>query len=541
LARRTFIVIDVVEILEHWYAGRPKVLVAQSLGVDRGTVTKYTTPAVDAGFIPGGPPVTTETWAALARSWFPELMVPELRSEGFAACNRLHDAIASGLATNTLSTVYQRLRDEQALPVSESTLRRYVSVAFADQIAAGQVTVLKDDPAPGEEGQVDYGRLGMWFDPEAGRRRALWAFVLVLSASRHMFVRPTLVMDQAEWVAAHVAAAEFFRGLPRRLVPDNLKNGVDRPDLYDPRINRAYGEFAHHYGVLIDPARAGKPRDKPRVERPMPYVRDSYFAGRDFPTLGAWRDDALRWCTDVAGTRSCRPLEGAAPVAVFAAVEAQALVALPARPFELATWSKGKVHPDCHVKVGKTLYSVPWRYIGATVEARATPATVAIYLRGELIKTHAFKARGRQTDVADYPPDKVAFLQRTPQWCRSKAGEVGPACAEVIAELLAVNALYRLRAAQGVLSLAERHTPERTEAACARALAAGDPSYRTIKGILAAGLDEPNPVEAAGSETPAFLRGPTAIVGTADEAVVVAAEAIVAAADVLVEAEELTP
>jgi hypothetical protein len=541
LARRSFIVIDVVEILEHWYAGRPKVLVAQSLGVDRGTVTKYTTPAVDAGFVPGGPPVTTETWAALARSWFPELMVPELRSEGFAACNRLHDAIASGLATNTLSTVYQRLRDEQALPVSESTLRRYVSVAFGDQIAAGQVTVLKDDPAPGEEGQEDYGRLGMWFDPEAGRRRALWAFVLVLAHSRHMFVRPTLVMDQAEWVAAHVAAAEFFGGLPRRLVPDNLKNGVDRPDLYDPRINRAYGEFARHYGVLIDPARAGKPRDKPRVERPMPYVRDSYFAGRDFPTLGAWRDDALRWCTDVAGKRSCRPLEGAAPAAVFAAVEAKALLALPLRVFELAQWSKGKVHPDCHVKVGATLYSVPWRHIGATVDARATATTVAIYLRGELIKTHAFKAKGRQTDFADYPPDKVAFLQRTPAWCRSRAADVGPACVEVIAGLLAVNALYRLRAAQGVLSLAERHTPERAEAACAKALVAGDPSYRTIKGILAAGLDGSNPAEAAGSETPAFLRGPTAIVGTADEAVVVAAEAIVAAADVLIEAEEVTP
>jgi Integrase core domain len=540
LARRSFIVIDVVEILEHWYARRPKVLVAESLGVDRKTVTKYTTPAEQAGFVPGGPPVTTEAWAALARSWFPELMVPELRSEGFAACNRHHKAIAEGLATNTLATVYQRLRDEQGLAVSESTLRRYVTVAFADQILAGKVTVLKDDPAPGEEGQEDYGKLGMWFDPEAGRRRALWAFVLVLACSRHMFVRPTLVMDQAEWVAAHVAAAEFFGGLPRRLVPDNLKSGVDRPDLYDPRINRAYGEFARHYGVLIDPARAGKPRDKPRVERPMPYVRDSFFAGRDYPDLQAWRGAALGWCTNVAGMRSCRPLDGAAPAALFAAVEARALVALPARAFELAQWSKGKVHPDCHVKVGKTLYSVPWRHIGATVDARATPATVAIYLRGELIKTHVSKAKGRRTDFADYPPDKVAFLQRTPAWCRSRAAEVGPACVEVISELLAVNALYRLRAAQGVLSLAERHTPERAEAACAKALAAGDPSYRTIKGVLTAGLDGPALAEEAGRETAAFLRGPAAIVGgdaTPNQAVVVEAEAIVAAADTLIEAE----
>jgi transposase len=86
--------------------------------------------------------------------------------------------------------------------------------------------------------------------------------VLVLAHSRHLFVRPTLVMDQVEWVAAHVAAAEFFGGLPHRLVLDNLKDGVIKADLYDPLINRAYAEFAHHHGVLLDPARAGKPKDK---------------------------------------------------------------------------------------------------------------------------------------------------------------------------------------------------------------------------------------------------------------------------------------
>jgi len=226
----------------------------------------------------------------------------------------------------------------------------------------------------------------MWLDPISKRRRALWAFVMVLCCSRHMFVRPTLVMDQPEWVAAHVGAAEFFGGLPKRLVIDNLKTGVDRPDLYDPKINRAYSEFASHYGVLIDPARAAKPKDKPRVERPMQYVRDSFFAGRNYESIIEWREKALLWCSDVAGQRSCRPIDGAKPAALFAAIEAGALVALPQRPFELATWSSAKVHPDCHVKVAKVLYSVPWRHVGEQVDARETMTTVAIYSRGELIK-----------------------------------------------------------------------------------------------------------------------------------------------------------
>ena len=80
-----------------------------------------------------------------------------------------------------------------------------------------------------------------------------------------MFVRPVLNLDQHAWTEAHVAAFEFFGGVPARLVPDNLKTGVDKPDLYDPKINRSYAELAAHYGCLIDPARAIKPRDKPRA------------------------------------------------------------------------------------------------------------------------------------------------------------------------------------------------------------------------------------------------------------------------------------
>ena len=127
------------------------------------------------------------------------------------------------------------------------------------------------------------------------------AFVMVLACSRMVFVRPVIRMDQTSWCASHVAAFEFFGGVPARLVPDNLKTGVDRPDLYDPRINRAYAELAAHYGVLADPARAFKPKDKPRVERAMPYVRDSFWRGRSSSPGEQMQAAALIWCRQVAG------------------------------------------------------------------------------------------------------------------------------------------------------------------------------------------------------------------------------------------------
>src|SRR5476649_2453322 len=108
-----------------------------------------------------------------------------------------------------------------------------------------------------------------------------------------------------------------------------------------PRSTRPLGEVAAHYGCLVDPARALKPRDKATVERHVPYARDSFFAGRadEFADLGSMQADALRWCRQVANQRQCRPLERVAPQVVFDAEERETLLALPRQSFELARWS----------------------------------------------------------------------------------------------------------------------------------------------------------------------------------------------------------
>ena len=264
--------------------------------------------------------------------------------------------------------------------------------------------------------------------------------------------------------------------------------------------------------MLVDPARARKPRDKARVERPMPYVRDSFWRGRDFTTLAQMQTAAVAWSRDVAGGRACRPLDGAAPAAVFAAVEAGALQPLPIRAFELATWSACTVGPDIHVKVGKALYSVPWRLIGQRLDARATWNTVQLFHKGQLVATHARADTRKRTDLSHYPPEKIAFAMRTPTWCRRRASEIGPGATAVIGSLLELGALFRLRSAQGVLGLADKHGAARLEAACVKAIAAGDPSYRTIRGILSAGLEtEPPPAPTGDGGAGAHLHGPAAL------------------------------
>lgn len=504
---------DLVEMFRHWNAGRSQVQISEALDIDRKTIRKYVAPALAEGVAPTpDDPFDEQVWRARIGRWFPELVDPAARALTWPqiAVHRLW--IAEQLKVPvTVATIAQRLRDDHGVEVSESTVRRYIAAAFADQRLEDKVTVPRGAVEPGSEAQIDYGKLGMWFDPACGRRVAVWVFAMILSCSRALFVQPVLKMDQRSWNASHVAAFEFFGGVPARLVCDNLKTGVERPDLYDPLINLAYGELAAFYGTLIDPARARKPKDKPRIERPMPYIRDSFFAGRTFTSLPQMQAEALRWATDVYGVHKHRGLDGATPASVFQGCERDALIALPRRPFEPVVYTVGTIAPDCHVKSGKAFYSAPWRLMGQKVLVRTAGDVVQIFHHDAVVATHVWHLTGRSTNFEHYPPHKVAHTLRTVAWCRTQAERIGPGAVAIVAELSTVNAIHRLRAIQGIIRLRDTYGDTRLDAACARALAVGDPRYRTVKGILVAGTEHGDTPPADAAPTPpALLRGPDA-------------------------------
>lgn len=488
MAGRRFDVANVVEVLQHWQAGRSQRHLATSLGMGRDRVRQIVAAAEAAGLRPGGQPLRRDQWEALVPSLFAARLTPATTDQRQLLA-QFHDAIVEGLTTNTAQTVWQRLRDERGLEVSIRTFRRYVR-DHVQGISADQVTVRKEVTPPGDVAEVDYGRQGLWSDPRSGKRRVINGFVMTLPFSRHHFVDPVDGCDQKSWVASHVSAFEFFGAAPKVIRLDNLKTGVLCADIYDPRLNRAYAEMAEHYGILLDPCRQGKPKDKPRVERAVPYVRDSYWRGRDFEDLVAMRQGALRWCAGVAGARPHGTLPGSV-LEVFHAVERPTMVRLPEAPFEIAHWATAKLHGDCHVQVRGRFYAVPWRNVGKQLDVRVGEKLVQIYDNGVLLKTHVVtRGQRRYTDPADLPEQKVAFLLRTPAWCRHRAAELGPDVLGLVDALLtdAPHPLAYLRQAQAVIRLADTYGPARLDAACRRALVA-DGSYRTVKNILANLLD----------------------------------------------------
>ena len=500
---------DIVEIYEHWQAGRGLTAIARSLGVDRKTVRKYVNAALAAG-ITREHTLDKQQWRTFVERQFPKALDRAARAPWFVQLEPHEARIREGLACNRMVTVWQRLRQDTGLSVSVATFRRYVHTVMPEALErVAKVSVWRPEVEPGEEAQLDFGYMGRWQQPLSGKNLKVWAFVMVLSYSRHMFVRLVTKLDSLTWLECHIRAFEFFGGAPRRLVLDNVASGVVKPDIYDPQFNRAYEQLAGHYRTLIDPCRAGHPKDKPRVERQIGYVRESLWRGRSFTGVEHMQQQAERWCIETAGQR----IHGTThrkPVELFWERESQALLALPRQAWEPATWTQAKVAPDAHCSVAGALYSVPWRYQGKSLSVRLAAKTVEFFYEDELVKTHVRRYdHGRQTDPADLPADAIAFYQRTPQWCLKQAKQIGAETFEAVRQLLAVDTLTYLRQAQGVLRLADRFGARRLEAACSRALRFGDPRYRTIKNILAKALDQIDldSTENRGCAGNAYLRG----------------------------------
>jgi hypothetical protein len=223
----------------------------------------------------------------------------------------------------------------------------------------------------------------------------------------------------------------------------------------------------------------------------VPYVRNNFwraFRGKGTTAANA----ALKvWVTDTAGTRVHGTIRRK-PLEVFTAEERGALKPLPATPYDLAVWKEATVHADCHVVAEGSYYSAPHRLRGERVLVRLGLQLVQIYRASELVASHprANRPGTRRTDVAHYPPEKAAWLERTPQWCLAEAARVGPWTRRVVEEVLGrQHPLDGLRRAQGVLRLGKAYGWRRLERASLRAVNHGLYTYQGIKRMLERGLD----------------------------------------------------
>jgi transposase len=374
----------------------------------------------------------------------------------------------------------------RGVDVPYRTLARFAAAECGYSSARARVTVPVADGEPGGEVQVDFGYLGMIVDE--GRRRKLHALVFTAVFSRYCFVFLTFSQTTLAVIAGCEAAWEFFGGVFKVVVPDNLKPVVDAADRLEPRWNREWLEYAQARGLVVDPARVASPQDKGRVEAGVKFVQRSFFAGEQFTGVVDAQRRVEDWCRHRAGMR-VHGTTRARPAEVFAQLEAPVLSPVPQEPYRVPAWSEAKVARDFHVRAQNAFYSVPYRLVGQQVTVRADGTLVKIYHRGQVIRTHPQKpAGGRSSDPGDFPPDTDVYARRDVDKLAGMAAVRGEAIGIYAARVLDTPLPWtRMRAVYTLIGLARTYGNEPVEQACAAALELDVISVAKIRSIVEKG------------------------------------------------------
>jgi len=487
---------------------------ARLLGMGPNTERQYREALDRAGLLKGGvvelPPLERLREAVIAHA--PPKPAPQTISSVSLWRSDIEELLDKGLGPQA---VLDRLRQrDDTFKGSIGAVKRLVKRIRVERGVQADDVVIPVETDPGDVAQVDFGYAGRLYDPVRAKPRRAWVFVMVLGHSRKMFAR--LVFDQTSetWQRLHMEAFDELGGVPRTLVPDNLKAAVIRAafgEQDDRSLNRSYVELARHYGFVVDPTPPRSPEKKGKVEAGVRYVKCNFLVGREGEDIDEVNGALSRWVREVADART-HGTTRRVPAVVFMEEEAPALLALPERRFELVTWKRTSVHADSHVHFDRRLYSVPWRLVGQKVWARATEKTVTLHTDDEeRVATHARTGLSyRSTCDAHLPSIRVAYRHRNPDYWMDRADTIGEQAGSLVRAVFGEQrALSKLRMVQRLVIHLEAHTATRANAACRRALHFGNLTFLAVKRILDKGLDmDPLPGDRAKPSFGAWVSPP---------------------------------
>lgn len=381
--------------------------------------------------------------------------------------------------------------------------RRRASPTFRHRHEAGAVM------------QTDYaGHTIPLFDPDTGVIHQAQIFVAVLGASSFTFAFASLSQKLPDWIEGQCRALDFFGGVTKAIVCDNLKAGVATALWFEPTLNQTFAAMAEHYDTTILPTRSRKPRDKGKVEGAVLIVERWILARLrhrrffNLPDLNA----AIAELLEDLNNRPMRHV-GKSRRELFEQIERVAMAPLPPTPFEYAEWKSAKVHPDYHVEVDKTFYSVPHGLIGRRVEVRLTHRVVEIFHDHKRVASHVRRSQrsGHVTVNEHMPKAHQRYANTTPASLIRQAARIGASTAILVERMMRdrPHPEQGYRSAFGILSLARRYERERLEAACERALTINAITYSSVTAILRSGLDRAPTAATAAKPAPphANIRG----------------------------------
>ena len=467
---------DLFQIFRRYHAGQSLSSIALLEKRQRKTIRYYLKKLKGAGFCKGIPfPQKEELYIAidkiLASAVRRNLAISELeecQKEIEGLINHPDDPVVPKIA-------FEIVKERRSLTSSYSSFKRFIRVKGLFQ---KQNSITRIELPPGEECQIDYGHMGLLFDKKLGQCCRIYSFIATLSHSRHKFIQFVKRQTKESFVGSIIDFLEYLGGVVKRMLIDNLKAGVIKPDLYDPKINRALQEMAEYYGIFVDPCRVGKATDKGKVERAVPVARQLFrklkhlYPEASLEELNKYAKD---WCINEYGMKE-HGTTNEKPYEVFIQREKITLMSLPAERFKIAQWKKLTIHPDRFVQLNKKRYGIPESVYKGGMElwGKQVDNRVYIYdLNYHLLREYVVP---QQKSYAYYPGDfpeiKREMMEgKYPQYLLKKAQNLGEKAYELIEQVLTPHAYLNSRRAQGFLEIMEKYRCcEYFETVCQKAL-----------------------------------------------------------------------
>jgi transposase len=391
--------------------------------------------------------------------------------------------------------VIHRLLSAMGVTVSETTVRRWIH-RHHPQLPS---PVILRATIAGEVMEVDFGYLGVYWDRPNERQRKVWFFSGRLRHSRRVYREICFDQTQGTFFRCHIHAFEFFGGVSKTVVADNLKAAIVRASFENPLVNRAYRSLAEHYGFLISACPPATPRLKGGVESDVKYVKRNFLPlftegqkqrGHAPGLVEELIEELARWNAEICDTHIVQKV-GRSPLEIFEQEELAALQPLPPSRWDPVIYKEPWVGTDWRVQFQKAFYSVPYRLIKQQVLVMGNSTFVRVYHNGEEVTMHLRATREWQYVVKPEhaPPQMEQYLATSTQGLLIWASRLGPSVSQLMQGIFADKAVDGLRPARALMRLGERYGKDRLEAACRRSLRYELGGYQSVKNILVGNLD----------------------------------------------------
>lgn len=352
--------------------------------------------------------------------------------------------------------------------------------------------VMHIEHAAGDKMYIDFaGEKLHIVNKDTGEIKDVEVFLSILGASQLTYIEGVLSQQKEDFIASCEQALFYYGGVPRAIVPDNLRSAVTKSSLYEPTLNEAFENFALHYSTTILPARAYKPKDKSLVEGAVRIAYQRIYSVLDKKIFHSLEElnKALREALEVHNNKKLtgRPYSRRE---LFEEIERPVLGPLPGLAYEIKRQQYSTVSTNGHIclKEDKHYYSVPYNYIGKKVKTMYSSEEVEIFYNYASIALHK---RDRRHFIYTTEPDHLASTHRyltewNPERFIKWAESIDDSVREFITRLMAGKSHpeQAYKACQGVLGFERKVGRERLINSCKRAIEYENYTYHAIKSIL---------------------------------------------------------